>query len=195
MSYRGATTRQCSPYNIHIFNLTLTFYNSLPHFRTKPIPGAARPKVWVCGRSFAGRAGSNPTRGMDVCYECCVLSGRGLCDGPITRTEESYRLCTCVWVWSCILDNEVALADWEILRHGRVRGEEGCGGVKLPHTNVTACHYSATMQQSEQLQVRPQGDSNKWKSEVLYPNRRCNLCLCRSNQWNCDVNFHTTASR
>ena len=25
-----------------------------------------------------------------VCCECCVLSGRGLCDGLITRPEESY---------------------------------------------------------------------------------------------------------
>jgi hypothetical protein len=30
--------------------------------------------------------------------ECCVLSGRGLCDGPITRSEESYRLCVCLTV-------------------------------------------------------------------------------------------------
>ena len=29
---------------------------------------------------------------MSVCCECCVLSGRGLCDGLITRPEESYRL-------------------------------------------------------------------------------------------------------
>jgi hypothetical protein len=29
---------------------------------------------------------------MFVCCECCVLSGRGLCDGPITRPEKSYRL-------------------------------------------------------------------------------------------------------
>jgi len=29
---------------------------------------------------------------MFVCYDCCVLSGRGLCDGLITRPEESYRL-------------------------------------------------------------------------------------------------------
>jgi len=29
---------------------------------------------------------------MAVCCECCVLSGRGLCDGLITRPEESYRL-------------------------------------------------------------------------------------------------------
>jgi hypothetical protein len=29
---------------------------------------------------------------MFVSCECCVLSGRGLCDGPITRPQESYRL-------------------------------------------------------------------------------------------------------
>jgi hypothetical protein len=28
---------------------------------------------------------------MSVSCECCVLSGRGLCDGLITRPEESYR--------------------------------------------------------------------------------------------------------
>ena len=27
---------------------------------------------------------------MSVCCECCVLSGRGLYDGPITRPEGSY---------------------------------------------------------------------------------------------------------
>ena len=27
-----------------------------------------------------------------VCCECCVLSGRGLCDELITRPEEPYRL-------------------------------------------------------------------------------------------------------
>jgi hypothetical protein len=30
---------------------------------------------------------------MSVSCDSCVLSGRGLCDGPITRLEESYRLC------------------------------------------------------------------------------------------------------
>ena len=33
-----------------------------------------------------------PGARMFVCCECCVLSGRGLCDGLITRPEESYRL-------------------------------------------------------------------------------------------------------
>jgi hypothetical protein len=35
---------------------------------------------------------------MCVCCECCVLSGRGLCDELITCPEESYRL-WCVVVW------------------------------------------------------------------------------------------------
>jgi hypothetical protein len=29
---------------------------------------------------------------MSVSCECCVLSGRGLCDGLVTRPEESYRV-------------------------------------------------------------------------------------------------------
>ena len=33
-----------------------------------------------------------PEAQMSVCCECCVLSGRGLCDKLITRPEESYRL-------------------------------------------------------------------------------------------------------
>ena len=33
---------------------------------------------------------------MSVSFESCVLSGRGLCDGLITRPEESYRVwCVC----------------------------------------------------------------------------------------------------
>ena len=35
---------------------------------------------------------------MSVCCECCVLSGRGLCDELTTRPEESYWLVRrCVW--------------------------------------------------------------------------------------------------
>jgi hypothetical protein len=29
---------------------------------------------------------------MSMCCDCCVFSGRGLCDELITRPEESYRL-------------------------------------------------------------------------------------------------------
>ena len=46
---------------------------------------------------------------MDVCYQCCVLSGRGLCNGLITRPEESYRL------WC------VVVCDQEILKTRRLK--------------------------------------------------------------------------
>ena len=52
---------------------------------------------------------------MSVSCECCVLSGRGLCDELITRPEESYRL-WCVVV--CNLENlmnEEALAYWGVV--------------------------------------------------------------------------------
>ena len=54
---------------------------------------AAWSNSWVCGRSLAGIVGSNSTGG--VCCECCLLTGRGFCDGLITRREESYRVCVC----------------------------------------------------------------------------------------------------
>jgi hypothetical protein len=57
------------------------------------MPVAARSKACICGCSLAGIAGSNPDGGKDVVScECCVLSGRGLCVGLITRPEECYRV-------------------------------------------------------------------------------------------------------
>jgi hypothetical protein len=51
---------------------------------------------------------------MVVRCECCVLSGRGLCDGLITRPEESYRL------W-CVLVCELRTS-----RRRRLRLIKGC---------------------------------------------------------------------
>ena len=46
----------------------------------------------VCGCSLAGVLGLYPSEAwMFVCCGCCVLSGRGLFFGLITRPEESYR--------------------------------------------------------------------------------------------------------
>jgi len=53
-----------------------------------PIPVAARSSTCVCGRSLAGIGYLNPAGGVGF----CVLSSRGLCDEPITRPEESYRV-------------------------------------------------------------------------------------------------------
>jgi len=63
------------------------------------IPVAARSKAWVCGRSLAGIAGLNLSGGLGwlSLLSVGILSGRGLCDGPITRPEDSYRM-WCFWV-------------------------------------------------------------------------------------------------
>jgi hypothetical protein len=38
-----------------------------------------------------------PGKWISLSYGCCVLSGRGLCDGLITHLEESYRVCCVLW--------------------------------------------------------------------------------------------------
>ena len=53
-----------------------------------PIPVAAQPEAYVCGRSISGTAGSNPTEDKAVSCEYWVLSGR-----DISRSElESYQV-------------------------------------------------------------------------------------------------------
>ena len=58
----------------------------------KPIPVASHSKTLFFVRSL-------------YC-ECCVLSGKGLCVGLVTRPEESYRMSWCAWVWLWNLDNK-----------------------------------------------------------------------------------------
>jgi hypothetical protein len=54
---------------------------------------ATRSKDRVYGRSLAGMAGSKPAGGMDIFLQVCpVLSRTGLCNGPITYPEKSYRV-------------------------------------------------------------------------------------------------------
>jgi hypothetical protein len=53
---------------------------------------AAQSKASVCGFSLFKIAGSNSAGGVVISCECCMLSGRGLYDGLITRPEVSYRV-------------------------------------------------------------------------------------------------------
>ena len=92
-----------------------------------PISVAARSKAWVYGRSLAGIGGSNRPRDMDVCCECCMLSGRGLCDGPITRTEKSYRL-WCVVL--CDLETSRMRRPWPAL------GRSVTGGIWMSQRSI-----------------------------------------------------------
>jgi len=93
----------------------------------KIFPLKSRGIIWINGfggrsqwprcvrhRSAAARLQSlwvriPPGLWMSVCCECCVLSGRGLCDELITRTEESYRV-WCVAV--CDLETSWMRSPW-----------------------------------------------------------------------------------
>jgi hypothetical protein len=88
------------------------------------IPVVVWSKAWVLGRSLAGIAGSNPVERIVVCSDCCVLSGRGLCDGLITRPEESYRL-WCVVV--CDLETSSMGRPWPAWERSAKRGVGGWG--------------------------------------------------------------------
>jgi hypothetical protein len=62
---------------------------------------------------------------MSVSYEYCVLSGIGLCDWPIPRPEESYRL----WcVSECDRESSIMRGPW------RTGGRCGTGeGAVVPN--------------------------------------------------------------
>ena len=59
---------------------------------------------------------------MFVCCECCVLSGRGLCDRLITRLEEPYRLWRVVVCDQKNLENEEAKAPYGAVENTTTSG-------------------------------------------------------------------------
>ena len=80
-----------------------------------PTSVAARSKAWDCSSLHARWVCEFETRWGHgcLCLVSVVMSGRGLCDGSITRPGESYRV-WCVWVWPWILDNEDALVHYGV---------------------------------------------------------------------------------
>jgi hypothetical protein len=73
---------------------------------------AARSKALACDRSFSGVAGLNLARGVVVCLlrVLCVSSGRGLCNRPITRPEESY------WI-QCLTEYDLEISKLKAWAH------------------------------------------------------------------------------
>jgi hypothetical protein len=75
---------------------------------------------WPCGlrrtsavaRLLRSWVRIQPGAWMLVCCECCLLSGRRLCDELITRPEESYRLW---WVVVCDLETTRMRRSWPAL--------------------------------------------------------------------------------
>ena len=97
---------------------TTTILIFLNYIHWVPVQVAARSKVWVCGRSLVGIAGSNTARAwMSVSYEWCVC-----CQVEVSaRTEHSSRgvLTSVMCLRSrqpkneeALAQNEQALAHW-----------------------------------------------------------------------------------
>ena len=76
-----------------------------------------------------------PEKWMFVCCECCVLSGRGLCDELINRPEESHRL-WCVVV--CNLTTSWTRSPWPTGEGGGLlrQKQRGCEGKNKPSVNL-----------------------------------------------------------
>ena len=82
---------------------------------------------------------------MFVCCECCVLSGRGLSDGLITRPEESYRL------W------RVVVCDQETSRMRRLKSSTGLWKIQ-PQRVVTPDKQTTSRNISVSIQTKRLGD-------------------------------------
>jgi hypothetical protein len=88
----------CPGYNLVISNVTICSSQWPPSVRR----GSATARL--LGLRVRIPAGTL----IYVSCEYCVLSGRGLWVGLITRPEDSYQV-WCVWVWPWSLDNGEAL--------------------------------------------------------------------------------------
>ena len=86
----------------HLFHrgTKLRMSGSIIHCRSRWPRGLRRGSA--AARLLGLRVRISPVAWTSVCCECCVLSGRGLCDELITRPEESYRL------WCVVCDLEIS---------------------------------------------------------------------------------------
>jgi len=74
---------------------------------------------------------------MFVYCECCVLSGRGLCDGLITRPEESYRL------WRVIVCDQETSNGEAKARYGAVKNTTKRVVMPRKQTNNFTLNFNA----------------------------------------------------
>jgi len=92
---------------------------------------------------------------MFVCCECCVLSGKDLCDEPITRPEEFYRL-WCVVV--CDLETSRMRRPWPALGRSTTANRKKCMHEKLisslPKIFFSWCRVERTVTVACNLTIR-----------------------------------------
>jgi hypothetical protein len=102
---------------------------------------AKRSKVRVCCCSLAKIADSNPAGVVDVSvsFECCMLPGIGLCDGPIPHPEKTCKLL-------CVTHSKLRIVlvfdplFWSPVIHCKVQW-----GCRCPRDQLRQCHQEITV--------------------------------------------------
>jgi len=88
------TTRRngvsCVSITVHSQDPFMVFFNADNLHTSRSQWPRGRIQLSVASRLLELRVRTQPGRGC--LFECCVLLGRGLCVGLITRPEESYRM-------------------------------------------------------------------------------------------------------
>jgi hypothetical protein len=81
----SSLTSEAVVLNVCVFNLVIPYKSrsQWPRVLRRRSSAARLLRLWIR---------IQPGAWMFFCCECCVLSGRGLCDELITRPEESYRM-------------------------------------------------------------------------------------------------------
>jgi hypothetical protein len=101
-------------------------------------------------------------------FVCCVLSGRGLCDGLITRREESYRL----WhVVVCDQETSWTRRPWPALGC-RTRENNNNNVLILIYFVIVLCIFRGTRYlswYSDSLRVGRSGIKSQWRARFSAP--------------------------
>ena len=112
-----------------------------------------------------------PAAWMFVCCECCVLSGRGLCDGLITRPEVSYRL------W------RVVVCDQETSKTRRLKPATGLWKIQpqwvvTPGNQTNVLYHYITMHGTKRKQ-------NEHRNNVIDETKDWvnSVNICRYSRW------------
>jgi len=124
---------------------------------------------------------------MSVCCECCVLAGRGLCDGLITRPEESYWL-RCVAV--CDLETSRMRKSWPALGRSAT-GQKKIASVLTSSTEKTSWVRDFRLPPRNSQELHSSGLLRSEYDSFL-PTFRVNLSVPSSEFKNRNQNFLLT---
>jgi hypothetical protein len=146
-----------------------------------PIPAAARPKTWVCGRSLAGIAGSNSASGMDVSllWVLCVFRQRSLRRADHSSRGVPPKVVCLKWVRLWSLDNVKALAREGLFCHWKKKRKYRIYMPKFKWVSISGLSILPTLVWRSSRNVLPTpvlGPNIPWTELINATNNRVTSC-------------------